>query len=232
MTMLPKSFSIKNWSQDDRPREKLRDKGSRVLSDAELLAILIGSGTVQESAVELSKRILSSVGHNLQNLGKLSIAQLLNFKGIGEAKAIKIKAAMELSRSRRESNPTQLDKINTSLSAFEIMQPLLGHLSHEEFWVLYLNRSNKIVAKTQLSKGGMTSTIVDVRIILKQALEHSATAILLAHNHPSGMLKPSISDKQLTQKLKLASESLDIKVLDHIIVTEKSYFSFADESLL
>ncbi|MDA9028790.1 MAG: DNA repair protein RadC [Flavobacteriaceae bacterium] len=232
MTMLPKSFSIKNWSQDDRPREKLRDKGSRVLSDAELLAILIGSGTVQESAVELSKRILSSVGHNLQNLGKLSIAQLLNFKGIGEAKAIKIKAAMELSRRRRESNPTQLDKINTSLSAFEIMQPLLGHLSHEEFWVLYLNRSNKIVAKTQLSKGGMTSTIVDVRIILKQALEHSATAILLAHNHPSGMLKPSVSDKQLTQKLKLASESLDIKVLDHIIVTEKSYFSFADESLL
>jgi DNA repair protein RadC len=232
MTMLPKSFSIKNWSQDDRPREKLRDKGSRVLSDAELLAILIGSGTVQESAVELSKRILSSVGHNLQNLGKLSIAQLLNFKGIGEAKAIKIKAAMELSRRRRESNPTQLDKINTSLSAFEIMQPLLGHLSHEEFWVLYLNRSNKIVAKTQLSKGGMTSTIVDVRIILKQALEHSATAILLAHNHPSGMLKPSISDKQLTQKLKVASESLDIKVLDHIIVTEKSYFSFADESLL
>ena len=232
MTMLPKSFSIKNWSQDDRPREKLRDKGSRVLSDAELLAILIGSGTVQESAVELSKRILSSVGHNLQNLGKLSIAQLLNFKGIGEAKAIKIKAAMELSRRRRESNPTQLDKINTSLSAFEIMQPLLGHLSHEEFWVLYLNRSNKIVAKTQLSKGGMTSTIVDVRIILKQALEHSATAILLAHNHPSGMLKPSISDKQLTQKLKLASESLDIKVLDHIIVTEKDYFSFADESLL
>jgi len=232
MTMLPKSFSIKNWSQDDRPREKLRDKGSRVLSDAELLAILIGSGTVQESAVELSKRILSSVGHNLQNLGKLSIAQLLNIKGIGEAKAIKIKAAMELSRRRRESNPTQLDKINTSLSAFEIMQPLLGHLSHEEFWVLYLNRSNKIVAKTQLSKGGMTSTIVDVRIILKQALEHSATAILLAHNHPSGMLKPSVSDKQLTQKLKLASESLDIKVLDHIIVTEKSYFSFADESLL
>jgi len=232
MTMLPKSFSIKNWSQDDRPREKLRDKGSRVLSDAELLAILIGSGTVQESAVELSKRILSSVGHNLQNLGKLSIAQLLNIKGIGEAKAIKIKAAMELSRRRRESNPTQLDKINTSLSAFEIMQPLLGHLSHEEFWMLYLNRSNKIVAKTQLSKGGMTSTIVDVRIILKQALEHSATAILLAHNHPSGMLKPSISDKQLTQKLKLASESLDIKVLDHIIVTEKSYFSFADESLL
>ncbi len=232
MTMLPKSFSIKNWSQDDRPREKLRDKGPRVLSDAELLAILIGSGSVQESAVELSKRILASVQHDLQNLGKLSTAQLMTFKGIGEAKAIKIRAAIELSRRRRESTPKQLDKIITSRSAFEIMQPLLGHLTHEEFWVLYLNNSNKILAKTQLSKGGMTSTIVDVRIILKQALEYSATAILLAHNHPSGMLKPSVSDKQLTQKLKLATESLDIKVLDHIIVTEKTYFSFADESLL
>ena len=232
MTMLPKSFSIKNWSQDDRPREKLRDKGPRVLSDAELLAILIGSGSVQDSAVELSKRILASVEHDLQNLGKLSTAQLMAFKGIGEAKAIKIRAAMELSRRRRESNPKQLDKINTSRSAFEIMQPLLGHLTHEEFWVLYLSNSNKILAKIQLSKGGMTSTVVDVRIILKQALEYSATAILLAHNHPSGMLKPSVSDKQLTQKLKLATESLDIKVLDHIIVTEKTYFSFADESLL
>ena len=232
MTMPPKSFSIKNWSQEDQPREKLRDKGPQVLSDAELLAILIGSGTVQESAVELSKRILASVGHNLQNLGKLTTAQLMTFKGIGEAKAIKIRAAIELSRRRRETNPKQLDKINTSRSVFEIMQPLLGHLSHEEFWVLYLNNSNKILAKTQLSKGGMTSTIVDVRIVLKQALEHSATAIILVHNHPSGTLKPSVSDKELTQKFIVAAESLDIKVLDHIIVTEKTYFSFADESLL
>ena len=232
MPMSPKSFSIKNWSQDDRPREKLRDKGARSLSDAELVAILIGSGSVQESAVDLSKRILASVDHDLQNLGKLSTAQLITFNGIGEAKAIKIAAAMELSRRRRETDQKKLDKINTSRSVFDIMNPLLGHLSHEEFWVLYLNNSNKILAKTQMSKGGMTGTVVDVRIVLKQALEHSATAIVLVHNHPSGTLRPSSADTQLTKKFKLAAESLDIKVLDHIIVTEKDYFSFADESLL
>ena len=232
MTMSPKSFSIKNWSQDDRPREKLRDKGARSLSDAELVAILIGSGSVQESAVDLSKRILASVDHNLQNLGKLSNAQLMTFNGIGEAKAIKIAAAMEISYRRRETNQKKLDKIKTSSSVFEIMNPLLGHLSHEEFWVLFLNNSSKILAKTQMSKGGMTGTIVDVRIVMKQALEYSATAIILVHNHPSGALQPSKSDKRLTEKFKLAAESLDIKVLDHIIVTEKDYFSFADESLL
>ena len=232
MTMSPKSFPIKNWSQDDQPREKLRDKGPLSLSDSELIAILIGSGWVQESAVDLSKRILASVDHDLQNLGKLSTVHLMTFKGIGEAKAIKIAAAMELSRRRRKTDPKKLDKINTSRSVFEIVYPLLGHLSHEEFWVLYLNNSNKILAKTQMSKGGMTSTTVDVRIVMKQALEHSATAIVLVHNHPSGSLHPSKSDTQLTEKFKLAAESLDIKVLDHIIVTEKNYFSFADESLL
>ena len=232
MTMSPKSFSIKNWSQDDQPREKLRDKGARSLSDAELIAILIGSGSVHESAVDLSKRILASVDHDLQSLGKLSNAQLMTFKGIGEAKAIKIAAAMELSYRRRETNRKTLNKIINSRSVFEIMNPILGHLSHEEFWVLYLNNSNKILAKTQMSKGGMTGTIVDVRIVMKQALQHSATAIVLVHNHPSGSLHPSKSDTQLTKKFKLAAESLDIKVLDHIIVTEKDYFSFADESLL
>jgi DNA repair protein RadC len=230
--MSPKSFSIKNWSQDDRPREKLRDKGARSLRNAELMAILIGSGTVQETAVDLSKRILASVGHDLQSVGKLSITQLMRFKGIGEAKAIKIAAAMEISCRRRETDQKKLDKINTSRSVFEIMNPLLGHLSHEEFWVLFLNNSNKILAKTHLSKGGMTSTIVDVRIVMKQALEHSATAIVLVHNHPSGVPNPSESDTLLTEKFKSAAESLDIRVLDHIIVTEKNYFSFADESLL
>jgi len=230
--MSPKSFPIKNWSQDDRPREKLRDKGPLSLSDSELIAILIGSGSVQESALDLSKRILASVDYDLQNLGKLSTVHLMTFKGIGEAKAIKIAAAMELSRRRHEIDPKKLDKINTSRSVFEIMNPLLGHLSHEEFWVLYLNNANKILAKTQMSKGGMTSTTVDVRIVMKQALEHSATAIVLVHNHPSRSLHPSKSDTQLTEKFKLAAESLDIKVLDHIIVTEKNYFSFADESLL
>ena len=232
MTMSPKSFSIKNWSQDDRPREKLRDKGARSLRNAELMAILIGSGTVQETAVDLSKRILASVGHDLQSVGKLSITQLMRFKGIGEAKSIKIAAAMEISCRRRETDQKKLDKINTSRSVFEIMNPLLGHLSHEEFWVLFLNNSNKILAKTHLSKGGMTSTIVDVRIVMKQALEHSATAIVLVHNHPSGVPNPSESDTLLTEKFKSAAESLDIRVLDHIIVTEKNYFSFADESLL
>ena len=232
MTMSPKSFSIKNWSHDDRPREKLRDKGPRSLSNAELIAILIGSGSVDETAVDLSKRILASVDHDLQNVGKLSTTQLMKFKGIGEAKAIKIAAAMELSCRRRETDQKQLDKIKSSKSVFEIMNPLLGHLSHEEFWVLFLNNSNKILAKTQLSKGGMTSTIVDVRIVMKQALEHSAIAIILVHNHPSGSLIPSKSDTQLTEKFKLAAESLDIKVLDHIIVAEKTYFSFADERLI
>ena len=232
MSMSPKSFSIKNWSQDDQPREKLRDKGPRALSNAELIAILIGYGTVQETAVDLSKRILASVHHDLQSLGKLSLTQLMSFKGIGEAKAIKIAAAMELSFRRSETRQKKLDKIHSSKSVFEMMSPLLGHLPHEEFWVLFLNNSNKILAKTQLSKGGMTSTIVDVRIVMKQALEHSATAIVLVHNHPSGALTPSKSDNRLTEKFKFAAESLDIKVLDHIIVTEKAYFSFADERLI
>ena len=172
------------------------------------------------------------MGHDLQSVGKLSITQLMRFKGIGEAKAIKIAAAMEISCRRRETDQKKLDKINTSRSVFEIMNPLLGHLSHEEFWVLFLNNSNKILAKTHLSKGGMTSTIVDVRIVMKQALEHSATAIVLVHNHPSGVANPIESDTLLTEKFKSAAESLDIRVLDHIIVTEKNYFSFADESLL
>jgi len=230
--MHPKSFPIKNWSQDDQPREKLIDKGARILSDAELVAILIGSGSFQESAVSLSKRILSSVGHDSLDLGKLSTAQLMAFKGIGEAKAVKIAAAMELGRRRRDTDEKPLDKIKDSRSVFDLMRPLLGHLQHEEFWVVYLSNSNKIIAKTQLSKGGMTGTVVDIRLVLKQALESSAVGLILAHNHPSGTLVASPADIQLTQKLKLAAESLDIKVLDHLIVTEKAYFSFADESLL
>ena len=232
MTLPTKSFPIKNWSQDDQPREKLIDKGARILSDAELVAILIGSGSFQESAVSLSKRILTSVGNDIQGLGKLSPAQLMTFKGIGEAKAVKIVAAMELGRRRRDTDEKQAVKIKGSASVFDMMRPLLGHLQHEEFWVLYLNNSNKILAKTQLSKGGMTGTIVDVRLVLKQALEYSAIGLILVHNHPSGTLVASAADIHLTQKLKLAAESLDIKVLDHLIVTEKAYFSFADESLL
>ncbi|HMC00315.1 MAG TPA: DNA repair protein RadC [Flavobacteriaceae bacterium] len=228
----PSSFSIKNWSQDDQPREKLRDKGKDALSDAELVAILIGSGSKNESAVDLCKRILSSVGNNLNALGKLSIKELMEFKGIGEAKAITIAAAMELGRRRRGEEALEQKKITSSISVFELMQPILGELPHEEFWIIYLNNSNKVIQKNQLSKGGITGTLVDVRLVLKNALQVGATGIILVHNHPSGTLKPSEADKQLTQKLKTASESLDIKVLDHLIVTEKAYFSFADENLL
>lgn len=226
------SFSIKNWSQDDRPREKLFHKGRAALSDAELVAILIGSGNKEESAVALCKRILASVDNNLSELGKLSIKQLMAFKGIGEAKAITIAAAMELGRRRRGEEALKKQKISSSMSVFEVMQPVIGELQHEEFWILYLNNSNKVIQKNQLSKGGITGTLVDVRLVLKTALEVGATALILAHNHPSGALKPSEADKQITHKLKNAAQSLDIKVLDHLIITEKAYFSFADDGLL
>ena len=226
------SFSIKNWSQDDQPREKLRDKGKASLSDAELIAILIGSGNKDESAVALSQRILASADFNLSELGKRTIKQLMEFKGIGEAKAISIAAAMELGRRRRGEEALEKNKITSSVSVFELMQPIIGELPHEEFWIIYTNNSNKVIQKQLLSKGGITGTLVDVRLVLKNALEFGATGLILAHNHPSGTLKPSEADKQLTQKLKIASQSLDIKVLDHLIVTEKAYFSFADENLL
>jgi len=226
------SFSIKNWNQDDQPREKLLYKGKSALSDAELVAILIGSGNREESAVALCKRILASADNNLSELGKLTIKQLMAFKGIGEAKAITIAAALELGRRRRGEEALEKKKITSSASVFELMQPIIGELEHEEFWIIYLNNSNKVIHKNQLSKGGITGTLVDVRLVLKNALETGATALILAHNHPSGTLKPSEADKQITQKLKGAALSLDIKVLDHLIITEKDYFSFADESLL
>ena len=225
-------LTIKNWALNDRPREKLLQKGKLALSDAELIAILIGSGNTDESAVELSKRILSETKNNLNLLGKLSAQQLMIYKGIGEAKAISIIAAMELGRRRRTEDALELVKIASSSTVFELLQPIIGELPHEEFWILYLNNANKIIEKVQISKGGITGTLVDVRITLKKALELGATSLILAHNHPSGNLNPSEADKQLTNKLKIAGESLDIKVLDHVIVTEKSYFSFADEGLM
>lgn len=233
-TMVKKSdsFSIKKWSLDDRPREKLLNKGKDVLTNAELVAILIGSGNREESAVALSKRILSSVDNNLNAVGKLSINQLLKFKGIGEAKAVSIAAALELGRRRRIEDVAEVHKITGSNIVFEILQPLLGELPHEEFWILYLNNANKVLTMHQLSKGGMTGTLVDVRLVLKKALETGAVALIVAHNHPSGTLKPSQADKNITEKLQQAAKSLDIKVLDHLIITEKAYFSFADEGLL
>ena len=228
----PTSFPIREWSQDDQPREKLLYKGRTTLSDAELVAILIGSGNREESAVALCKRILASVNNNLSALGKCSIKHLTSFKGIGEAKAITIAAALELGRRRRAEDALIKQKITSSTSVFELMQPVIGELQHEEFWIIYLNNANKVLQKLQLSKGGITGTLVDTRLVFKHALEIGATGLILTHNHPSGTLKPSEADKQITQKLKVAASSLDIKVLDHVIITEKAYFSFADVSLL
>ncbi|WP_298318749.1 DNA repair protein RadC [uncultured Aquimarina sp.] len=226
------SFSIREWDENDRPREKLMVKGKNALSDSELIAILIGSGNRDESAVALSKRILASVDHQINSLGKLSVKQLMKFKGIGEAKAIAIVAGLELGRRRKEEDDPVMSKITSSKDAYNILNPFIGDLEHEEFWVLYLNNSNKVLQKKQISIGGKTGTLVDPRIVYRHALEFGATSIILAHNHPSGSLIPSTSDKALTQKLKHAGVSLDIKLLDHLIITEKEYFSFADEVML
>ena len=227
-----KPLPITSWSLDDRPREKLLEKGNKALSDAELIAILIGSGSRNESAVDLAKRILASTNANLNQLARLSLNDLQDFKGIGEAKAVSIVAALELGRRRRLETALEKPKITSSKNAFELMQPYIGDLNHEEFWVIYLNNSNKVLARQQLSKGGFTGTLVDTRLVLKKALEVSATGLILCHNHPSGKLTPSQSDKNLTKKIIEAGSVMDIKVLDHLIVTEKSYFSFADEGIL
>ncbi len=222
---------ISNWSEEDRPREKLSSKGKEALSNAELIAILIGSGSRNESAVDLSRRILGSVGNNLNSLSKLTIGELMNFRGIGEAKAITIIAALELGRRRRIEKTVELVKITSSKMVFDIMQPVIGELPHEEFWVLFLNNSNKVISKSKLSTGGITSTTVDVRLVFKMALQNSATALILCHNHPSGKLNPSEADKEITKKVKLAGDNLDVKVLDHLIIGETNYYSFVDEGI-
>lgn len=224
--------SIRHWSVNDKPREKLMLKGNQALSDAELLAILIGSGSRNETAVDLSKRILADQQNNLNQLARLSLSDLQKFKGIGEAKAITIMAALELGKRRRLEEALELPKVTDSRTVYELLQPLMGDLNHEEFWIVYLNQSNKIVGKWLASKGGITSTMVDVRLVLKKALELMATGLILSHNHPSGKREPSQSDKDLTRKMIDAAKVMDIQVLDHLIVTEKSYFSFADEGIL
>ena len=229
---MEKKYSIKSWALDDRPREKLLLKGILSLSDAELIAILLGSGNREETAVDLAKRILNSVDNNIQKLARLSIEELMKFKGVGEAKAISIVTALELGKRRQFENKIVQPKITSSKDVFEQMQPLIGDLSHEEFWVLFLNNSNKILAKQQLSKGGFTATLVDIRLLFKRALELQAVAIIVCHNHPSDKLQPSDSDIQLTKKIQSAGVNLDIKLLDHLIITEKAYFSFTDEGIL
>lgn len=225
-------ITIKSWALDDRPREKLLAKGKAVLTDAELVAILIGSGNREESAVALSMRILLSVKNSINQLAKLSVEQLMQFKGIGEAKAISIVTALELGKRKHVEPVLKKPVIKSSKDAYEMIQPLIGELEHEEFWVLYLDNSNKVMQKQQLSKGGITATMVDVRLVFKIAIEISSVAIIVCHNHPSGKLNPSNSDRELTLKIKKAGELLDIKLLDHLIITQKEYFSFADRGAL
>ena len=222
---------INQWAEDDRPREKFLLKGKSTLSDSELLAILIGSGSRNESAVQLCQRILASCENNLNTLGKMSVSQLMQFKGIGEAKAISIAAALELGRRRRAEDAIELKKITSSKAVFDIMQPIIGELPHEEFWVLYLNNSNKVIYKAQLSKGGITGTVVDIRIIFKMAFEQNATGLILSHNHPSGKLIASEADLKITKRIKEAGQTLEIQVLDHLIITENGYLSFQDEGI-
>lgn len=225
-------LGIKSWAEDDRPREKLVAKGRAVLSDAELVAILIGSGSKKESAVELSRRILNHVGNNLNELGKLTINDLVKFKGIGEAKAVSIAAALELGRRRKETEATKKSKIQTSRDAFDIINPVLADLPHEEFWALYLNRSNAVIEKRLVSSGGVAGTVVDVKMVFKPAIENLASSIIICHNHPSGNTKPSDADLQITKKIVEAGKVMEVNTLDHIIVCERTYFSFADEGLM
>ncbi len=224
--------SIKEWAEEDRPREKLQAQGRQYLTDAELLAILLGSGSRSETAVGLSLRILQAVDNNLHELGKQSIGALMQYKGIGAAKAITIAAAMELGRRRQGAAVKTKTKITCSGDAYEILAPMLADLPHEEFWLLLLNRSNGVICREKISRGGIAGTVVDARIIFKKALEHLACAMVLCHNHPSGNLNPSQADIEVTRKLKKAGASLDITVIDHLIITDNAYFSFADEAML
>lgn len=225
-------LGIKFWAEEDRPREKLMEKGRHVLTEAELIAILIGSGSRDETAVELSKRILASVGNNLNDLGKLNINELIKFKGIGEAKAISVMAAMELGRRRKESEIVKRYKITVSKDVYDIMHPILVDLPHEEFWLLILNRANLVIKKELISRGGVSGTVVDTKIIFKVAVENYACSIIICHNHPSGNLKPSEADVRITKNIKEAGKLMDIPLLDHLIITENEFYSFADEGMI
>lgn len=252
MLMENQKIPINFWSEDDRPREKLLTKGKTALTDAELLAILINSGNRNESAVDLCRRILQDSANSLPELARLSEKQLMTYKGIGEAKALSIVAALELGQRRRMREVTVSQKITCSKDVFEMMQPRVGELSHEEFWVILLSNANrvrkivksrdmlieerftsqKVIDTLNISKGGMTGTVLDLRILFKLALEYQATAVILVHNHPSGKLKPSHADIQLTKKVVEAGKIMDIVILDHFIITEFDYFSFADNGLI
>ncbi len=225
-------LGIKSWAEEDRPREKLLSKGRHVLTEAELIAILIGSGNKEETAVGLSKRILASVSNNLNELGKLNINELIKFKGVGEAKAISIIAALELGRRRKETEQIKREKIVTSQNVYEIMKSSFLDLPHEEFWLLLLNRANDVIKKCLISRGGIAGTVVDTKIIFKTAIENYATSIIICHNHPSGNLKPSDADFKITKNIKEVGKIMEIALLDHLIITDNGFYSFADQGTL
>lgn len=226
-----KNLTIKEWNADDRPREKLLAKGISALSDAELLAILISTGTKNQSALDLARTVLSSADNNLHLLGKRNVSDLTKINGIGEAKAITIMSALELGR-RRHNSDLERALIKGSGDVFAIMHPILADLPHEEFWILFLNHANRVIDKACVSRGGVSGTIVDVRIVMKLALEKLATAIVLVHNHPSGSVTVSAEDKKITELVKNAAAVFDIKVLDHLIIADSKFVSFADEGIL
>ncbi|MBE7174851.1 MAG: DNA repair protein RadC [Mucilaginibacter polytrichastri] len=233
MKLEPDKLGIKSWAEGDRPREKLLAQGRRVLSDAELIAILIGSGSRNETAVELGKRILHHYRNNLTELGRVSVQELSRFKGIGEAKAISIIAALEIGRRRADTEDVaEPERITCSRDVFYALNTIFSDLSHEEFWILCTNRAGRILSKNLISKGGVSGTIADPKIVFKLALEHNATSVFLAHNHPSGSLKPSNADIVLTKKMADAGRIMDVPVLDHLIFAGNKFFSFADEGLL
>lgn len=224
-------LNIKSWAEEDRPREKLLIKGKAALSDAELLGILIGTGIQKMTAIDIAKIILQSVQNDLNKLAKLTVKDLAKFKGIGEAKAITIVSALELGRRKKDKETIEKPCIRSSMDAYEVLKPYMLDLPHEEFWIILLNRANQVIKCEKISSGGVSGTVADPKMIFKSALEHLASSIILSHNHPSGNLSPSQADKDLTKKLRAAGNNLDISVLDHLIFTDKNYFSFADEGI-
>lgn len=225
-------MSIKFLAEDDRPREKFLLKGKNSLSDSELLAIIMGSGSRDETAVELARRILASVENNWHQLSLLTVKDLMKFKGVGEVKAISIATALEIGRRRASQEIPEKPQIGSSKDAYQVLKIHLSDLRTEEFWVIFLNQKNQVIYKSQISKGGITGTIVDVRVLFKIALEHFATSIIVAHNHPTGNLKPSEADLKITKNIKSAGEILNIKLADHLIIGENTFFSFQDQGLL
>jgi len=226
------SFSIKSWAEEDKPREKLLLKGHQALSNAELIAILIGSGTIRISAVQLSKNILNHCQNDLEELGRIQVTDLKKFNGIGEAKAVSIVAALELGRRRQLTSLKTRPKISSSRDGYNCVQAIMADLQYEVFKILILNRNNCVLRIETISSGGVSGTVVDPKIIFKKALDYQASSIILCHNHPSGNLSPSTPDIEITKKIVSAGEMLEIKVLDHLIISNQGYFSFADEGLI